>query len=139
MRGMVINMEEAKAQQLGWNLDFLELRSTACTPSFNLPEPGKRHTLTPLHFAYWHSTIRLTRVEVAFPYRAKISLRYGPDPRRNAMNTETLEDTALHLPLKQRAELAHKLLLSLEVQNEDEIAERRNASIRHASAISSSF
>lgn len=39
------------------------------------------------------------------------------------MNTETLEDTALHLPLKQRAELAHKLLLSLEVQNEDEVAE----------------
>ena len=39
------------------------------------------------------------------------------------MNTETLEDTALHLPLKQRAELAHKLLLSLEVQNEEEIAE----------------
>ena len=39
------------------------------------------------------------------------------------MNTETLEDTALHLPLKQRAELAHKLLLSLEAQNEDEIAE----------------
>ena len=39
------------------------------------------------------------------------------------MNTETLEDTALHLPLKQRAELAHKLLLSLEAQDEDEIAE----------------
>lgn len=39
------------------------------------------------------------------------------------MNTEILEDTALHLPLKQRAELAHKLLLSLEAQNDDEIAE----------------
>lgn len=39
------------------------------------------------------------------------------------MNTETLEDTALHLPLKQRAELAHKLLLSLEAQNEGEVAE----------------
>lgn len=39
------------------------------------------------------------------------------------MNTETLEDTALHLPLKQRAELAHKLLLSLEEQSEGEIAE----------------
>jgi hypothetical protein len=33
------------------------------------------------------------------------------------MNTETLEDAALHLPLKQRAELAHKLLLSLEDKN----------------------
>lgn len=39
------------------------------------------------------------------------------------MNTETLEGSALHLPLKQRAELAHKLLLSLEEQNEGEIAE----------------
>jgi hypothetical protein len=39
------------------------------------------------------------------------------------MNTETLERTVLHLPLQQRAELAHKLLLSLEDQNEDEIAE----------------
>lgn len=39
------------------------------------------------------------------------------------MNTETLEDTALHLPMQQRAELAHKLLLSLEEQSEDEIAE----------------
>jgi hypothetical protein len=38
------------------------------------------------------------------------------------MNTETLEDAALHLPLKQRAELAHKLLLSLEDKNENEIA-----------------
>jgi putative addiction module component (TIGR02574 family) len=39
------------------------------------------------------------------------------------MNTETLEYTALHLPRQQRAELAHKLLLSLEEQDEDEIAE----------------
>lgn len=39
------------------------------------------------------------------------------------MNTETIEDTALHLPPQQRAELAHKLLLSLEEQSEDEIAE----------------
>ncbi len=30
------------------------------------------------------------------------------------MNTETLEQNALHLPAQQRAELAHKLLLSLE-------------------------
>lgn len=39
------------------------------------------------------------------------------------MNTETLEQTALHLPVRQRAELARKLLLSLEEQNEDEIAQ----------------
>jgi hypothetical protein len=50
------------------------------------------------------------------------------------MNTETLEDTALHLPLKQRAELAHKLLLSLEVQNEDEIAEAWRVEALHRSA-----
>lgn len=52
------------------------------------------------------------------------------------MNTETLEDTALHLPLKQRAELAHKLLLSLEVQNEDEVAEAwRVEALRRAAEI----
>jgi len=50
------------------------------------------------------------------------------------MNTETLEDTALHLPLKQRAELAHKLLLSLEVQNEDEIAEAWRVEALHRAA-----
>ena len=54
------------------------------------------------------------------------------------MNTETLEDTALHLPLKQRAELAHKLLLSLEVQNEDEIAETwRIEALRRSAEIDS--
>ena len=54
------------------------------------------------------------------------------------MNTETLEDTALHLPMKQRAELAHKLLLSLEVQNEDEIAEAwRVEALRRAAEIDS--
>lgn len=54
------------------------------------------------------------------------------------MNTETLEDTALHLPLKQRAELAHKLLLSLEAQNEDEIAEAwRVEALRRAAEIDS--
>ncbi len=41
------------------------------------------------------------------------------------MNTETIEQAALHLPMQQRAELAHKLLLSLEDQSEDEIAEAR--------------
>ena len=39
------------------------------------------------------------------------------------MNTETIEQTVLHLPMQQRAELAHKLLLSLEDQSEDEISE----------------
>ena len=39
------------------------------------------------------------------------------------MNTETLEQAVLHLPMQQRAELAHKLLLSLEGQDEDEINE----------------
>ena len=57
------------------------------------------------------------------------------------MNTETIEDTVLHLPPQQRAELAHKLLLSLEEQSEDEIAEawrvealRRSAEIDSGSA-----
>jgi len=39
------------------------------------------------------------------------------------MDTETIEETVLHLPMQQRAELAHKLLLSLDDQSEDEIAE----------------
>ena len=39
------------------------------------------------------------------------------------MNIETIEHTVLNLPMQQRAELAHKLLLSLEDQDEDEIAE----------------
>jgi putative addiction module component (TIGR02574 family) len=43
------------------------------------------------------------------------------------MNTETLEQAVLHLPIQQRAELAHKLLLSLEEQNEDEIAQAWHA------------
>jgi hypothetical protein len=42
------------------------------------------------------------------------------------MITNAVEDTALHLPLQQRADLAHKLLLSLEEQSEDEIAEAWN-------------
>ena len=56
------------------------------------------------------------------------------------MDTETLEQAALHLPIQQRAELAHKLLLSLEEQDEDEIAEawriealRRSAEIDNGS------
>ena len=39
------------------------------------------------------------------------------------MNTETLEQAVMQLPMQQRAELAHKLLISLEEQDEDVIAE----------------
>lgn len=54
------------------------------------------------------------------------------------MNTETLEQTALDLPVQQRAELAHKLLLSLEDQNEDEIARAWHAeAMRRAAEIDS--
>lgn len=37
------------------------------------------------------------------------------------MDTDALEATALHLPPAQRAALAHKLLLSLDVQSEADI------------------
>ena len=50
------------------------------------------------------------------------------------MNAETLEQTALHLPMQQRAELAHKLLLSLEDQNEAEVAEAWHAEAARRSA-----
>ena len=54
------------------------------------------------------------------------------------MNTETIEDTLLHLPPQQRAELAHKLLLSLEEQSEDEIAEAwRVEALRRSAEIDS--
>lgn len=54
------------------------------------------------------------------------------------MNTDTIEDTALHLPLQQRAELAHKLLLSLEEQSEAEIADAwRVEAMRRAEEIDS--
>ena len=54
------------------------------------------------------------------------------------MNTDTIEETALHLPPQQRAELAHKLLLSLEEQNEDEVAEAwRVEALRRAAEIDS--
>ena len=39
------------------------------------------------------------------------------------MNAETIEATVLQLPIQQRAELAHKLLLSLDEQSEEEIAQ----------------
>jgi len=54
------------------------------------------------------------------------------------MNTDTIEDTALHLPPQQRAELAHKLLLSLEEQSEEEIAGAwRVEALRRATEIDS--
>ena len=54
------------------------------------------------------------------------------------MNTETLEETVLHLPMQQRAELAHKLLLSLDDQSEDEIAEAwRVEALRRSAEIDS--
>ncbi len=54
------------------------------------------------------------------------------------MNTETIEETVLHLPMQQRAELAHKLLLSLEDQSEDEIAEAwRIEALRRSAEIDS--
>jgi len=54
------------------------------------------------------------------------------------MNTETIEETVLHLPMQQRAELAHKLLLSLEDQSEDEIAEAwRIEALRRSTEIDS--
>lgn len=54
------------------------------------------------------------------------------------MNTETLEQSALHLPIQQRAELAHKLLLSLEEQGEDEVAQAWSAeAVRRAAEIDS--
>jgi putative addiction module component (TIGR02574 family) len=50
------------------------------------------------------------------------------------MNTETIEETVLQLPMQQRAELAHKLLLSLEEQSEDEIAQAWHAEAARRSA-----
>ncbi len=54
------------------------------------------------------------------------------------MNTETVEQAALQLPAQQRAELAHKLLLSLDDQDEGEIAQAWHAeAIRRAAEIDS--
>lgn len=54
------------------------------------------------------------------------------------MNTETLEETVLHLPMQQRAELAHKLLLSLEEDSEDEVAQAWHVeAVRRAAALDS--
>ncbi len=38
------------------------------------------------------------------------------------MNLKQIEDEALHLPEKERAELAQKLLLSIDSPSEDEVA-----------------
>ena len=43
------------------------------------------------------------------------------------MSTHPIEDAALHLPEAQRAQLAHKLLLSLETQSERAVAEHWRA------------
>lgn len=49
------------------------------------------------------------------------------------MTADMIEDAALNLPEQQRAQLAHKLLLSLETQDEIEIAEEwRNEAKRRA-------
>ena len=46
------------------------------------------------------------------------------------MTIDAIETAALHLPDLQRAELAHKLLLSLETQSEAEIANQWRAVAR---------
>ena len=54
------------------------------------------------------------------------------------MNTETIEATVLHWPSQQRAALAHKLLLSLDEQSEDEIAQAwHTEAIRRAAELDS--
>ena len=50
------------------------------------------------------------------------------------MDTETLEEAVLHLPLQQRAELARKLLISLDDQKEDEVADAWRAEALRRSA-----
>jgi putative addiction module component (TIGR02574 family) len=39
------------------------------------------------------------------------------------MDTHTIEQTALDLPMQQRADLARKLLHSLEMQDEEEVSQ----------------
>jgi len=58
----------------------------------------------------------------------------SPLTTENPMNTEALEHTVLHWPPQQRAELAHKLLLSLEEQSEIEIAEAWRSEAQRRSA-----
>ncbi|MBK7147077.1 MAG: addiction module protein [Xanthomonadales bacterium] len=52
------------------------------------------------------------------------------------MNATSLEEAALSLPLEQRTVLTHKLLLSLEEQSEDEIAQAwHGEAVRRAAAL----
>ena len=54
------------------------------------------------------------------------------------MNTETVEQAALHLPAQQRAELAHKFLLTSAAKAEAKIAPASHAgAIRRAAEIDS--
>lgn len=54
------------------------------------------------------------------------------------MTAATIEDAALQLPEEERAQLAHKLLLSLDSQTEIEIADDwRNEASRRAGDIDS--
>jgi len=49
------------------------------------------------------------------------------------MNTATIEEVIFHLPQEARAQLAHKLLLSLEAQTDGEIADEwRQEALRRA-------
>lgn len=50
------------------------------------------------------------------------------------MTVETIEEAALHLPEQQRAQLAHKLLLSLDPQSETEIAEEWRSEVQRRAA-----
>ena len=50
------------------------------------------------------------------------------------MTVETIEEAALHLPEQQRAQLAHKLLLSLDTQSETEIAEEWRSEVQRRAA-----
>ncbi len=50
------------------------------------------------------------------------------------MNNEAIEESVLHLPPQQRGELAHKLLLSPEEQNEGAIAEAWRVEALHRAA-----
>ena len=50
------------------------------------------------------------------------------------MTTDTIENEALHLPLQERALLAHKLLLSLETQNEEDIVEDWHNEVKRRAA-----
>jgi putative addiction module component (TIGR02574 family) len=50
------------------------------------------------------------------------------------MNTEAIEEVALHLPIEQRAQLAHRLLLTLDDFSEAEITEAWREESQHRAA-----